>query len=212
MYIIEIQGLEKRHGHFHLSPFDLKVEPGSILTVLGHERAGKTTLLRLLWGLDSPDSGWVRIFNTKPTEDPILFRESAGYASQLDWYYPELTTEALLEFVGGFYQNWEQHYALEVLKELGVSNWHEIGEIGDAGRRMLGVAAALGHRPPVLILDEPAAGLDPKARKNFIAFIRKLSRSQVTTIVVSSDSSDDLDGIGDGTLMLSHGLVQEVTC
>src|SRR5215469_12469475 len=140
MYIIEIKGLEKYHGDFHLGPFDLKMETGAILSVLGHERAGKTTLLRLLWGLDLPDKGWVRLFNTKPTEEPELVRGSAGYSSEFVWYYPELTTEDLLLFVGSFYENWDQRYALEVLQELGVSNWHEIGEISEGGQRMLGVA------------------------------------------------------------------------
>lgn len=212
MYIIEIKDLERYHTHFHLGPFDLKVETGAVLSVLGHEGAGKTSLLRLLWGLDLPDKGWVRIFNTKPTDEPELVRGSAGYASEFVWYYPEITAEDLLLFVGGFYENWDQRYALGVLKELGVSNWHEIGELSDSGQRMLGVAAALGHKPAVLILDEPARGLEEKARKNFIAFLRRLAREQMITIVISSDISDDLDGIGDGTLMLRHGLVEEASC
>lgn len=211
MYIIEIKGLEKYHGLFHLGPFDLCVETGAILKVLGHERAGKTTLLRLLWGLDLPDKGWVRLFNTKPTEEPEMVRESAGYASEVVWYYPEMLAEDLLAFVGGFYENWDQQYAMEVLKELGVSNWHQIGEIPEGGQRMLGVAAALGHKPAILILDEPALRLEQKARKNLIAFLRRLAREEKTTIVISSDISDDLDGLGDGTLVLRHGMVTEVS-
>jgi ABC-2 type transport system ATP-binding protein len=211
MDVIKIEGLERSYGEFRLGPFDLRVEPGAILTVTGHPRGGKTTLLRLLWGFERPTKGRVEVFGMQPHLEQIRVRSRAGYAGDHTWYYPELTTEAFLEFIGAFHENWDQGYALELLKDFHISNWHQISEISHQDRRRLGVIAALGHRPSLVILDQPAAGLDDKMRKHLIRVLKKLAREDKVTFVVSTHISDDLDQIGDGTLVLNHGHVMEST-
>jgi ABC-2 type transport system ATP-binding protein len=209
MDVIKIEGLGKSHGEFHLEPFDLRVEPGAILTVLGHPNSGKTTLLRLLWGFERPDKGRVEVFGMQPHLEQVRVRARAGYAGQDIWYYPELTAGAVLEFIGAFYPNWNQSYALDLLKQFNVTDWHLVGELSKSSWRQLNLVAALGHRPSLLILDEPMAWLDDKMRGQVVRFLKKLARENKVTIVVSSPISDDLDQIGDGTLVLSHGHVME---
>lgn len=209
--MIKIEGLEKSYDSFHLGPFDLQVEQGAILGVFGHENSGKTTLLRLLWGYEQPDKGSVEIYGLTPHLEQIKLRRLVGFMSELIWWYPELTCGALLEFIGAFYKNWDQRYALDLMREFHLSEWHTIQELSHQQRVQLTLISALGHHPRMLILDHPTHTLKDKQRKQLIRFLRRLAQENKVTIVVSSDMSDDLDGIPDGSLVLNHGNVVEST-
>ena len=211
MDIIKIEGLEKSYGEFHLGPFDLRVEPGAILGVLGHPGAGKTSLLRLLWGFERPDRGRVEIFGMQPHLEQLQVRLRAGYAAEFTWYYPELTIEQFLSFIGSFYETWDTDYAQTLLKQFRLTWWYKISELSLPERRQLALVAAMGHRPSLLILDQPTAGLDEETRSKVLNFLRKLAREDKATLVISSHISDDLDQITDGALILNHGHVMEST-
>jgi ABC-2 type transport system ATP-binding protein len=212
MDIVKIEGLEKSYGDFRLGPFDLRVEAGAILGILGHPGAGKTTLLRMLWGFDRPDKGRVEIFGVQPHLNQLHVRTKAGYAAEFTWYYPELTVEHFLNFIATFYDNWDEAYIRALLKQFGIQYWHQIKELSLPGRRKLAMIAAMGHHPPLLMLDQPTAGLDEGSRTSVLKFLRKLSREEKVTLVVSSHISDDLDRITDGVLVINHGHVLESTC
>jgi len=211
MDIVKIEGLEKSHGEFRLGPFDLRVEPGAILGILGHPGAGKTTLLRLLWGFQRPDRGRVEIFGLQPHLEQLKVRVRAGYAAEFTWYYPELTIEQFLNFIGSFYDTWDNTYVQTLLKQFRLTWWYKVNELSLQERRKLALIAAMGHRPSLLILDQPTAGLDEETRTQVLKFLRKLAREDKATLVISSHITDDLDQITDGVLTLSHGHVLEST-
>ena len=209
MDVIRIEGLQKSRDAFQLGPFDLRVEPGAFLGVLGREKSGRTTLLRLLWGLEKPGNGTVEIFGMKPHLEPIPVRQRAGYAAQNVWWYPLLTSMQLIEFIGGFYPNWDMNYARNLMREFKVHEWYLLSELPMAELRKLNLIAALGHHPSLAILDEPMSDLDDKTGEKVLDFLRNLCREQKVTVVMSGPQNLDLDCFADGVLMLNNGAVVE---
>src|SRR5262249_13416015 len=114
-----------------------------------------------------------------------------------------------LRFIGNFYPKWDESWTDSLLKSFDVEPDEKIGFLSLAARRKVGLIAALGHRPSLLILDEPTAGLDDHTRDRILNFLRRLSRDDQVTIVVSSHIADEFDHIADGVLTLSRGQVAE---
>src|SRR5215468_5678429 len=209
MDVIKIEGLQKSRGAFQLGPFDLRVEPGAFLGVLGREKSGRTTLLRLLWGLEKPGKGTVEVFGMKPHLKPIPVRQRAGYAAANVWWYPLLTAIQLIEFIGGFYPNWDMDYARNLMREFKVNEWYLLSALPMAELRKLNMIAALGHHPSLVVLDEPMSGLNDKTAATVLDFLLKLCRGQKVTVVMSGPQNLDLDYFADGVLTLNNGEVVE---
>jgi ABC-2 type transport system ATP-binding protein len=205
--VVKIEGLEKKRGDFHLGPFDLRVETGAILGILGHEGSGRTTLMRLLWGFERPDKGRIEVFGMQPHLEQMRIRLRAGYASQATWWYPELTAQQFLDFIGSFYPNWDEKYVAALIKKFDITNWHLVRELSDSERRSLTTIAALGHHPSLVLLDQPMKDLDKKGYGQLTDLIMTLSRRERTTIVMSAPHSLDLDKFADGTILLNNGEV-----
>lgn len=205
MDIIRIDGLRKSVGSFRLGPLDLRVEPGAIVGVVGPKDAGKTTLMRLLWGFSRPDRGIVEVYGMKPHLKQMEVRLRAGYMAEFTWYYPELSIAQFLTFIGNFYPQWDQTRTNSLLERFDLTGEMKIESLSLTGRRTVGLIAALGHRPSLLILDQPTAGIDASVRNDMLDFLRQLAREDKVTIVLSSQVPDEFDRIADGVLTLSDG-------
>src|SRR4051812_41998134 len=147
MDIIRIEGLRKSVGSFHLGPLDLRVEPGAIVGVIGEKDAGKTTLLRLLWGFSRPDRGILEVYGMKPHLKQMEIRLRAGYMAEFTWYYPELSIAQFLRFIGKFYPQWDQTRTNSLLERFALMGEMKIESLSLTDRRTVGLIAALGHRP-----------------------------------------------------------------
>jgi ABC-2 type transport system ATP-binding protein len=210
METLRTEQLSKRfEGVFRLGPLDLRVAPGEILTVLGPIGAGKTTLLRLLWGFMRPDEGRISVFGMQPHLEQVKVRLRAGYLSENPHFHSSFTARQFLEFMGSFYEGWDESRTDRLLEQFGVHPNLEIENLSKGNRIKVGLISAVGHRPSLLILDEPTSGLDDLDRLDILHFLRVLAREEDTSIVLSSHISDDLDQIADSTLMLNRGRVVE---
>ncbi len=188
-----------------MGPLDLRVEPGAIVGVVGPKDAGKTTLMRLLWGFSRPDRGIVEVYGMKPHLKQMEVRLRAGYMAEFTWYYPELSIAQFLTFIGNFYPQWDQTRTNSLLERFDLTGEMKIESLSLTGRRTVGLIAALGHRPSLLILDQPTAGIDASVRNDMLDFLRQLAREDKVTIVLSSQVPDEFDRIADGVLTLSDG-------
>lgn len=194
---------------FQLGPLSLRVAPGEILGIMGPNGAGKTTLLRLLWGFMRPDSGDVSVFGLRPHLNQMKVRRRVGYLSANPQFDPALSAKQFLRFAGNFYEGWDEARTNLLLDRFRVPAGLKIGKLSNGDRIKLGLISALGHRPSLLMLDEPASGLDPLVRLDILGFLGTFAREENASILLSSHISDDLDYAARSILMLNDGRVVE---
>ena len=179
---------EKKNLVKALDDVSFSVNSGEFFGLLGPNGAGKTTLINILGGLTSPTSGSASIFGTDVLKDPQNVRRSVGIVPQELVFDPFFTVRESLEIQSGFFglkknDLWIDECLFELgLEEKSKSNMRSLS--GGMKRRVL-IAQALVHRPPVIILDEPTAGVDVELRESLWIFVNKLNKSGHTIILTT---------------------------
>ncbi len=184
---VEVRGLVKRYGDLEaVAGVDLTVNAGDVYGYLGPNGAGKTTCLRMMLGLIRPTAGTVRLFGRDPQETVQALDGVAGFV-EAPTFYPYLTGRRNLELLAGFDGGDAVDridYALETV-ELADRARDKIGGYSHGMRQRIGIAAALLRDPKLLLLDEPATGLDPAGMRDMRLLIRRLA-DQGMTVLLSS--------------------------
>ena len=211
-HVIEVKDLRRRFGDFEaVRGVSFHVERGEIFGYLGANGAGKSTTIRILCGLLAPSSGSALVAGHDVARDPDGVRRAVGYMSQKFSLYPDLTPLENLDFFGGAYgiprrQRLERARALLADVELDPASSLVTGQLPGGKRQRLALAGALLHQPSIVFLDEPTAGVDPTARRNFWRIIRRLS-SAGTTIFVTTHYMDEAEYCHRVGLMVDGALV-----
>ncbi len=197
-YAVTAQGLTKKFGDFvAVDHINFSVTPGEIFGFLGPNGSGKTTTIRMLLGLITPTAGEARVLDIDITREPGAIARRVGYMSQKFSLYPDLTAEENLTFYGRTYGLRGQ--ALkdrkdEVLALTGLTRYrHRLtANLAGGWQQRLALAAAILHRPELLFLDEPTAGVDPVSRRNFWRLLYNLAAGK-TTIFVTTHYMDEAE-------------------
>src|SRR5688500_4658629 len=196
--VIRTHELTRTFGKFTaVNEVSFSVERGEIFGYLGANGAGKSTTIRMLCGLLAPTSGLALINGIDVAQDPEAVKRSLGYMSQKFSLYQDLAVEENLEFFGGAYglsgrtldaRIEEALQRVDLLQERATMTRALSGGV----RQRLALASSLLHRPAILFLDEPTAGVDPAARRNFWRLIRRLAAGG-TTIFVTTHYMDEAE-------------------
>jgi ABC-2 type transport system ATP-binding protein len=191
---IQTVALSKRYDRVQaLGNVSITAAPGEVFGLLGPNGAGKTTLIKLLVGSSRPTAGSVRVLGADPFAQPRLVRQQVGYMPQASALYEDLSARDNLEFFARAQATGDVHRrvdeALE-LTELRTREHDPVFTFSGGMKQRLSLACALLHRPRILILDEPTAGVDPKLRETFWRHFRDLA-AQGTTILVSTHQMDE---------------------
>jgi ABC-2 type transport system ATP-binding protein len=195
---IVVRGLSRRFGSFlAVDSVSFEVEEREIFGYLGANGAGKSTTIRMLCGLLAPTSGAATVGGVDVAERPEAVKQSIGYMSQKFSLYMDLPVLFNLEFFGGAYGLGGKDRARridEVLERVNLSSERmtRTGDLPGGTRQRLALASALLHRPKILFLDEPTAGVDPGSRRNFWSLIRELSEGG-TTVFVTTHYMDEAE-------------------
>jgi len=198
---IRCQGLSKRFGELQaLKGLDLEIPAGAVFGFVGRNGAGKTTTIRLLTGLAHPTSGSAWIAGVETTNGDSIAREMFGYLPQDPAFYPWMTPLDYLDYIARIYhlpveQRRQRTAELLHLVDLQSDSKRRIGGFSGGMVQRLGIAQALIHQPPVLLLDEPTSSLDPAGRYEVLNLIDQL-RGQVT-VFLSSHILQDIERICD---------------
>ena len=186
-HAISVRGLTKSYGyHKVVDNFDMDVPAGAIYGFLGPNGSGKTTTIRIMCGLLIPDSGGGQCLGYDILKQPNLIKEHVGYMTQKFSLYEDLTIRENLDFIGRMYRMKNRRKKVsEALAGLGLADraGQLAGTLSGGWKQRLSLASCMLHGPRLLLLDEPTAGVDPKARRDFWDEIRRLSASGVTVLV-----------------------------
>jgi ABC-2 type transport system ATP-binding protein len=207
---IRVERLTKRYpgGVLALDGLDLDVPAGSVFGLLGPNGAGKTTCLRLLAGLTRPTGGRALVAGTVVADDGLAVRRQLGYLEQDPRAYGWMTGREQLRFLGrahGLAGESLERAVDEALArvDLAPAADRRTGTYSGGMRQRLGIAGALLHRPPILILDEPVSALDPEGRRDMLELVSSLRGE--ATVLFSSHVLADVERICDRVGILDHG-------
>lgn len=210
MSTISVKSLSKRYPgstHYALNKVSFSLEQG-VFGLLGPNGAGKTTLLRILATLISPTSGDVWIDGYDLRKEPSLVRTLIGYLPQEYSLYPNLSAKEFLEYMGLLSNVPDLRNRIErILDEVGLLSYKHsrIKTFSGGMKQRLGIAQALIHNPPILLVDEPTAGLDPAERVRFRNMLSGIGERR--TVLLSTHIVDDIAVISKQVIILNKGKV-----
>jgi ABC-2 type transport system ATP-binding protein len=217
-YAIDVSGVTKRFGaKTVVNAIDLQVKRGEIYGFLGPNGSGKTTFIRMLCGLLTPDAGTGTCLGYDVRTQQAEIKRHVGYMTQKFSYYEDLSIRENLDFIARIYAVPDRAAAVQhSLERLGLANRSAqlAGQLSGGWKQRLALAACLIHSPQLLLLDEPTAGVDPKARREFWDEIHKLAATGLTVLITThymdeAERCHRLAYLAYGSL-LTRGTLEEV--
>lgn len=207
--MIKAEQLTRRYGDFlAVDRVDFTIQQGEIVGLLGHNGAGKTTIMKMLTGYLEPSAGRVFVDGVDVAEQPKVVQRSLGYLSESLPLYPEMTVVDYLEYAAelrGVAPADQANSVRESIEatELEVKAFDPIHTLSRGYRQRVGVAQAILHKPRFLVLDEPTNGLDPSQTQHMRDLIRRLSAQ--ATIILSTHIMQEVNAVCDRAMILRNG-------
>jgi ABC-2 type transport system ATP-binding protein len=181
---------------------------GEVVGLLGRNGAGKTTLINIAMGLLHPHAGTVRVFGISPVADPVAVKKRVGYVSEDQLLPPGMTIPELVAIHRRLFPSWDAVLEKQLLERFGLAgNGKKIGRMSKGEARQVALLCAVCHRPELLILDEPAGGLDPAARREFLETSIQLLNREGSAILFSSHQTEDVERLAGRVVLLDRGRV-----
>jgi len=195
-------------GTVAVSGLDMQVAAGTVYGLIGRNGAGKTTAIRMLLGLLRPSAGTARILGANMWQAGRQHRARVAYVSQEQHVHAWMTPRELCYYLSHFYERWDQPYAMRLARRFDLAWDRQTGLMSGGEQRKVSILLALAARPEVLILDEPAAGLDPIARRELIdELVDILSRDGGCTVLLSTHIISDLERIAEQVGIMDRGRI-----
>ena len=205
---IELSEVRKRFGkNVVLDGVTLRVEPGETFAFLGRNGAGKTTTIRALIGLMKPDAGTVRVLGLDPAKQPIEVRRRVGYLAEDQQMWGWMRVEQLIRFMAPFYPTWDHGLAQKYAAQFELPLKTRVRHLSKGQNVRLGLLLALAHRPELVILDDPALGLDPIMRKEFNRDLVTHLQGEGRTVFYSSHLLYEVEPVADRVAILDKGRI-----
>ncbi|MDD2717766.1 MAG: ABC transporter ATP-binding protein [Candidatus Wallbacteria bacterium] len=192
-----------------LNGINLELGSGSILGLLGQNGAGKTTLIRIMVGLLEHDAGEISILGLSPIRDHVELMNRVGYLPENRDLYDWMTVSEIIAFCKGIYKEWDDTLVEKNRKRIGIADNQRIADLSFGQRSMLCLILALGHKPQVLILDDPSAGLDITTHKEILAAIIREAADNGTSVLLSSHFIGEIERVCDRIAILRDGVFKE---
>ncbi len=192
-------------AHAALRGIDLTVRPGSVLGLIGRNGAGKSTLIRALLGLLVPTRGRAEVLGEPALRLTDRAKERLAYVPQQPEAFPWLTAEQMLSFVGRFYPRWDGEFARAALGRWEIPAARLLAKLSPGERQRAELIRALACRPDVLVLDEPAAALDPVGRRELLREVAARAGEAGCTVLFSTHIVSDLERVASRIALLHEG-------
>jgi ABC-2 type transport system ATP-binding protein len=204
--VVRTHALCKRFGAKKvLEDVSTSAVAGDVVAVLGKNGAGKTTLLELLLGFAPPTSGTAEVLGHPSMALPEDIKARIGFAPQQDELVDILTGEQQLKLVQSFHERWDRGLVERLTREWQVPTTRRVSTLSVGERQKLSLLSALGHRPKLLVLDEPVASLDPIARRDFLRQLLDTAEQEKRTVLFSSHIVSDLERAANKAWIVKDG-------
>ena len=208
--VIKTERLTKSYGdHRGIIDLDLEVAEGETFGFLGPNGAGKTTTMRVLLDLIRPTSGRAEVFGIETTVDPVAIHRRVGYLPGEFDLYDRLTGADTISYFGNLRGGVDRAYVARLVEALELDTSRRFKEYSKGNKQKVGLIVALQHRPDLLILDEPTAGLDPLVQQTFFALVRE-AHDEGRTIFLSSHIIDEVDRTCERVAIIREGRLVQV--
>ncbi len=206
--IIDIRELKKSYGTTSvLMDVNLQIPRGAIVGLMGANGAGKSTLIKCLLGLLRPDDGQVSLLGFAANDLPPAAKERLGYVAQVVYLYEWMKVRHAIAYTASFHCNWNRVWAAELVDRWRVPLDARVQALSTGQLQTLALVLALGHRPELLVLDEPVASLDPIARRDFLKSVLEMTADGSHTVLFSTHISSDLERVATHVAILRDGRI-----
>lgn len=196
----------KNYGSLQvLSSLSLQVNRGEVYGFLGRNGAGKSTAIRMMLGITSLTSGTIELFGQPVAHKVVRTRQRIGYVAQEQNFYPWMSAKQLAKFIGALYPRWNQKRYEHLLDVFELPQKRKVGNFSGGMKARLALCLAVATNPECLILDEPTAGMDPVARREFLDLVNYEARRSDTTVFFSTHVIDDIESIADRIAIIESG-------
>lgn len=204
-YMIEVDGLYKTYPGFSLKDIRFKVPGGCIMGLIGENGAGKSTTIKAILDLIHIDKGNVKVLGRDMKKDGAAIREDIGAVLDGAGFHEALRAREIPKFMSKIYKSWDNHYYEELLHKFSIPMDKHLKEFSTGMRMKLMIAAAMAHRPKLLILDEATSGLDPVVRDEILDMFLEFIQDDEHSILISSHITSDLEKVADYITFIHKG-------
>ena len=206
--VIDIAGLKKSFGkNAVLEGVDLRVPRGAIVGLMGMNGSGKSTLIKCLLGLLDADGGQSRVFGAASADLSPDVKSRLGYVPQVVYLYAWMKVRHVIAYTSTFYSDWDDAWTSELAARWRVPLDQRVQSLSTGQLQMLAIVLAVGHRPELLVLDEPVASLDPIARRDFLKALLEMAAEGTRTALFSTHISSDLERVATHVAVLRDGVI-----
>lgn len=204
--MLELRGVSKRfRTRTVLTDINLSLPSGSVLGLVGMNGAGKSTLLKCALGLQRPQQGDIRVLGEPAWELSAAGKQRLGYVPQKIDLAPWMTIRQTASYTGAFYSRWNHELVERSLRAWDLNPDDRVGHLSAGQTQKLAIILAIGHEPDLLVLDEPAASLDPQARRQFLQVVLDMVGER--TVLLSTHLTSDLERVADRVAVLKDGRI-----
>lgn len=209
MNVVEFNNIHRayRKGVDVVKSVTFSLGSGEVVGLLGKNGAGKTTLIRIAMGMLEAQQGTVRIFDLDPREKPLEVKRRVGYVSEDQILPPFLRVSEVVDLHRGLFPGWDEGMAAELSQRFNLSPRAKIGSLSKGQARQVALLCAVSHKPELLLLDEPAGGLDPATRREFLETSIQLLNEAGSTILFSSHHMTDVERMAGRVVMIHEGSI-----
>lgn len=204
--VAELRVLSKQYASGRvLDEVSLSIEPGTILGLVGRNGAGKSTLIECLLGLRQASHGQAWLFGKPASHIDDLDKATLGYVPQQPVSFDWMKVDELFDFMAGLYPNWDTALVARLTERFGLDSRRRLLTLSPGERQQVAIIRALGPQPRLLVLDEPAAALDPLARRELLREIVDMAGERGTTVLFSTHIISDLERVASHIAVLHQG-------
>lgn len=207
---LEIIGLTKEYSDFKLGPLMLALPKGRAMGFVGNNGAGKTTTILTVAGMLVSDEGEIEILGKRIKSSDFEWKNDIGYVGDSGGFYDMWSVEKNLQFFSKFFKNWSTDYATKLADRLELPLNKKVMQLSTGNKMKLKIVVALAHQPQLLLLDEPASGLDPVARTEFMDILFEFMEDENHSMLYSTHVISEISRLCDEFTFIKDGKITQL--